>query len=276
MGILSGIKKYKKYKQVSETDHQLVSYWTSTDTVETNDGKDLSTFLDSVVLIDDDGEETDIPIVENNNLDNDIVEFISHDSDGEELQSDFSIMTLISGSKLSNLMERLTCTINNVKYLINILGTNDITSGLSKLGDGTVTGAVRSLNNATIYSEKETPCGIYVGGQTIYRKVINCGAAPNTTEKLIPHGIEGFIMAVNIRGMLYNISDTRVSFPLNLTVAAANMNQYQIRIHCDGQYIHVLTGTNYSTGYVIVCVIEYLKEESPTLVEDDNPPQLNS
>lgn len=143
MGILSGIKKYKKYKQITETDHQLVSYWTSTDTVETNDGTDLTTFLNDVVLVDNNGNETDLPDVESRELDNDTLEFVNHDGNGEGLWSDFNLMTLMSGSKLSNLMEKITYTVNNVKYLINLLGSTDI----SQLSDGTVTGAISTINS---------------------------------------------------------------------------------------------------------------------------------
>jgi len=45
MSVLNGFKKYKNYKADVNGDHQLQSFWTSTDTVEDADGNTLTEMI---------------------------------------------------------------------------------------------------------------------------------------------------------------------------------------------------------------------------------------
>ena len=48
MAILSGYKKAKRYRKVNESDYQLQSEWTSSDTVEMNDGTSLEDTITTI------------------------------------------------------------------------------------------------------------------------------------------------------------------------------------------------------------------------------------
>lgn len=62
-----------------------------------------------------------------------------------------------------------------------------------------------------IYSYDETPIGTWVSGETIYRKVVACGTAPDKTEKRVAHGISNFGHIIHIYGYC---EDTNTSYPM--------------------------------------------------------------
>lgn len=72
------------------------------------------------------------------------VTFENYDAIGDGCYATEDIETMSSGSKLSKLSSIFSRIANNVKWLVNNIGTTDLTG----IGDGTVTGAVSELNDS--------------------------------------------------------------------------------------------------------------------------------
>ena len=72
---------------------------------------------------------------------NDVTTFTSEDSTTAESWTDVEVLS--SGEKHSSLWKKVSIMFKNIRYLKNFLGNNDI----SAIGDGTVTGAVNTLND---------------------------------------------------------------------------------------------------------------------------------
>lgn len=73
---------------------------------------------------------------------NNIVTFTSGDSTSPTAWTD--VNSLVTGEKHSSLLNKISTMIKNVRFLYKVLGTTDI----STIGDGTVTGAVSTLNSS--------------------------------------------------------------------------------------------------------------------------------
>lgn len=104
------------------------------------------------------------------------------------------------------------------------------------------------------YTQNETHTGeTWINGQPILRKVVNFGALPNATTKVIPHGIQ-YHKIIKIAG--YAISGT-FTFPLPFASStAANA----IGAYVDKGDLVVFCGvdrTDFTESYF---VIEYVKE----------------
>lgn len=61
----------------------------------------------------------------------------------DALYSDSVIPKIVNNESFTNVMPKLTRIVNNVRYLVHALGSTDI----SAIGDGTVTGALSTLNS---------------------------------------------------------------------------------------------------------------------------------
>ena len=66
----------------------------------------------------------------------------------EGLYSDSLIPKITDNESFTSAMPKLTRIVNNVRYLVHALGTSDIT----QIGDGTITGAISTLNSNCIKS----------------------------------------------------------------------------------------------------------------------------
>lgn len=73
---------------------------------------------------------------------NKIITFDSMDSKKADKWTDVAMME--SGEKHKSLIEKISIMFKNVRYLYKLLGTTDI----SKIEDGTVTGAIKKVNKA--------------------------------------------------------------------------------------------------------------------------------
>lgn len=73
-----------------------------------------------------------------------IVSFTSDDTgpDGDPVL--LSVEKLTSGERLKDIINRISRIFTNVRYLVKLFGTMDI----SKIGDGTITGAITAMNQA--------------------------------------------------------------------------------------------------------------------------------
>lgn len=114
------------------------------------------------------------------------------------------------------------------------------------------------INALATYSTEEQVIGKWINNETVYRKVVNFGALPNTSEKSVPHNISNFNFATKIDGIAYN-SDGR-TFPLpavSFGISSGNVTP-SIYVFADRTSITIGTGVDRSaySGYVI---IEYTK-----------------
>ena len=75
------------------------------------------------------------------------VAFTSNDSGPDGEYAILSVDKLTTGEKFSSLMQKISRMFTNMRYVLWLLGNNDITSESVKIGDGTVTGAIRTLND---------------------------------------------------------------------------------------------------------------------------------
>lgn len=70
-----------------------------------------------------------------------------------------------------------------------------------------------SIDFTTYSTSQEVACGTWIDGKTIYKKTINFGTLPNSTNKTVAHNISGFGDLVKIDGVAYN-SNTGNYFPI--------------------------------------------------------------
>ena len=74
------------------------------------------------------------------------VTFTSNDAGPDGEYAVFSVDKLESGETHSSIFNKISKIFTNVRYILNLLGNNDIYS----IGNGTVTGAIRTLNDSLI------------------------------------------------------------------------------------------------------------------------------
>lgn len=80
-------------------------------------------------------------------LKDNVVEFTSGDcgEDGDAAQ--LTVAKLTSGETLKSMMNKVSRMFTNVRYILRLLGSTDISSESAKIGDGTITGALSTLNS---------------------------------------------------------------------------------------------------------------------------------
>lgn len=104
------------------------------------------------------------------------------------------------------------------------------------------------------YSTTEHRIGTWIDGKPLYRKVINFGALPNTTNKNVAHGISNLDKTIR----LYGIAQTPIVItPLPYTDGGIPQNTIGL-CHDKIGNITILTWMDYSTSTAIV-IIEYTK-----------------
>lgn len=64
-----------------------------------------------------------------------------------------------------------------------------------------------------VYSTTETVIGVWTDGKPLYRSVIDCGALPANTEKVVNHGIANIDKLVYANGCTFNESGTMLPLP---------------------------------------------------------------
>lgn len=101
-------------------------------TAHTASGESISGEFDTEIYLRKSGGDTT----------NNIVTFTSGDSPSPTAWTD--VDSLVTGEKHSSLLNKISTMIKNVRFLYKVLGTTDI----STIGDGTVTGAVSTLNSS--------------------------------------------------------------------------------------------------------------------------------
>ena len=101
-------------------------------TAHTASGEKISGVFDPEIYLRKSGGDTT----------NNIVTFTSGDSPSPTAWT--NVDSLVTGEKHSSLLNKISTMIKNVRFLYKVLGTTDI----STIGDGTVTGAVSTLNSS--------------------------------------------------------------------------------------------------------------------------------
>ena len=105
-----------------------------------------------------------------------------------------------------------------------------------------------------VYSTSETKTNkVWIDGKPIYRKVVDFGALPNATNKLVNHDIANLDRAVSIYGQAQSSSGNLHPLPYASPTASQSIELYAGTIG-----VVIVTGSDRSnlTGYV---VIEYTK-----------------
>lgn len=126
------------------------------------------------------------------------------------------------------------------------------TSGLAENQQENVLNATKDyVDNSNSYSTDETLTGgKWIDGKPIYRKVVDCGAMPNNTVKLVAHNISNLDNTISISGYAKSTIETLpLPFSGILGVIEAYTNSTDIKIGSSYDF------SSYS-GYVIV---EYTK-----------------
>lgn len=110
-------------------------------------------------------------------------------------------------------------------------------------------------NNLKIYSTEEVKTGEYwIDGKPIYRKVISCGALPNSTSKLVNHNISD-IDNSRMYGFAVRTSDKR-TFPLPFPSADG---AGQVQLDLTSTQIQIATNTDRSSFNTSYVILEYTK-----------------
>jgi hypothetical protein len=116
-----------------------------------------------------------------------------------------------------------------------------------------------NIRDIGVYSTGETRNGqaFQIGTTTheIYRKLVDCGALPNATNKSVAHGITflSTAMITRVYGVAKSASAGGIWLPLPYSTPAA-LNQ-QIAITVNAANVVITTGINwigYNTSYVVL------------------------
>ena len=136
-----------------------------------------------------------------------------------------SVQELYSGESTSTLFGKLKTAVKNLKTLLTLLGNTSIAG----IGNGTVTGALSTLNNSlnnkanrtgtmSIEVEKELECD----GATAYANANFIATRPANSPNLAGYGfhnrgITAGILYLSNDGMLHFLNNTRIDYTLNMT-----------------------------------------------------------
>lgn len=109
----------------------------------------------------------------------------------------------------------------------------DVVSAINELNTN-----INSLDERDNYSTTEQVIGTWIDGKPIYRKVIECGALPDTSNKDVAHNIQNFGETISCRGMAVRTSDSRAltipdSTPSAEIVCGATDTNVYITTHND-------------------------------------------
>lgn len=127
------------------------------------------------------------------------------------------------------------------------------TSGLSENAQDNV---INTLNEQRSYSTEEHPTGAkWIDGKPIYRKVVDCGALPDTASKSVAHNITNIGTIIKVSG---TASRTGATIPLPYVSTETNVN-VSIALYVTPQNVIIqdfYNMTDYTSTYVI---LEYTK-----------------
>lgn len=128
------------------------------------------------------------------------------------------------------------------------------TSGLSENAQDNV---VAQLNEERSYSTEEINTGKkWIDGKPIYRKVVDCGALPNSTTKNVAHGINNLKKVIKSEGYSDDNAGTHIPVPyVSGNPLAISVDTTNIIIQASGNY------TNFVNTQI---TLEYTKTTKTT------------
>ncbi len=149
--------------------------------------------------------------------------------------------------------------VNNGTPPLSAANLNNIENGIYNC-DSRLTTVENVVGPLSSYSTTETAIGTWIDGSVIYRKVIDVGALPNATTKLVQTDITNLSLITKIYGVAHSSSGDQITIPIPDTFPATNNNTYAIRLCYDPgtTSIKLITVADRSmfSGYVI---LEYTK-----------------
>lgn len=116
----------------------------------------------------------------------------------EESMPDYTASTqlaeLVAGEKMSTALGKIKTAVKNVISLVKLLGTTDI----SKIGDGTVTGAVNSLNSSLVNINSDRLNNIYADSSHAYPLICkDIQAGQVTVEQAVKDAVANGFFSTN-------------------------------------------------------------------------------
>ena len=105
------------------------------------------------------------------------------------------------------------------------------------------------------YSTDEKMIGWWIDGEPLYRKTVDCGALPNGTTKMVPHGILDIGFCTRVFGTSFN---TEGNISLTIPHSAGNA-QSDVALYVQGENIVIYAGMNRSAFNPTRVTIEYTK-----------------
>ena len=93
----------------------------------------------------------------------------------------------------------------------------------------------------------------WLSGETVYRKVINFGALPNTATKNVAHGITGLDTVISLEGVARNTIIGNY-LPLSYPTGTA-----RVELLIQGSDIRVVTDSNFSDWTETYVIMKYTK-----------------
>ena len=88
------------------------------------------------------------------------------------------------------------------------MGTQPSIPDVNKVTDSDMNEIKQGINNSTSYSTTEQVVGTW-NNKPLYRKVIECGALPNNSNKDVVHNIQNLGITTRCNGMAVRTSDSR-------------------------------------------------------------------
>ena len=132
---------------------------------------------------------------------------------------------------------------------------NDIATATNTKDSG-IYDAIETITGQSFLPLFSTQTGANATYRTVFRKVIDFGALPNTTTKSVAHGITigSTFSATKVYGAATDPSTSFIPLPYASPTAANN-----IELNLDGTNVNVTTGSD-RTGYTrCFVIVEYIK-----------------
>ena len=107
------------------------------------------------------------------------------------------------------------------------------------------------------YSTDETFTGMYwIDGKKIYRKVVDTGALPDSTNKAVAHNVSNIDTIIKTYGFAYSTDANKTTIPLPYTNAGGT----NVVLYANKNTIYLKDTENLSSGYPYsYSIIEYTK-----------------
>lgn len=137
---------------------------------------------------------------------------------------------------------------------LNLIDSNDIS--VSQTGSNIQLNASNDIKNQGVYSETETKIGTWIDGKPIYRKIIDFGALPNTSEKQVLHNITNLKMVVSMVGTSKN---PNLNVIFNIPLSSTSSLSSNIYMFATATGITIGTGSDRTAFTETYVAIEYTK-----------------